>query len=71
MAKVCPGREHIVPSAAEFNGQAVVSDYNPAWAECFIPGKTLADRGAAAGRGFADPTRGKAVVPPKQSAARL
>jgi hypothetical protein len=26
-----------------------VSDYDPAWAECFIPGKTIVDRGAGAG----------------------
>ena len=28
IARICPGREHIVPSTEEFDGQALVSDYN-------------------------------------------
>ena len=73
VAKHCPGREHIVPSAAEFAGQAVVSDYDPAWPECFIPGKTLHDHGGGGGKGFADKSRAEAVRVPKPppAAARL
>eukprot|EP01052_Picozoa_sp_SAG31_P053038 SAG31_NODE_13397_length_872_cov_1.138422_1_plen_105_part_00 len=71
VARVCPGREHIVPSAEEFDGQALVSDYNPAWPECFVPGKTIDDRGRGAGKGFADPERGSAMNLPPRGAARL
>ena len=41
IARLHPGREHIVYSEDEFNH--FVSEYDPAWEETFIEGKTLAD----------------------------
>jgi hypothetical protein len=36
-----PGREHVIYSEGEFNH--FVSDYDPAWEESFMPGKTTRD----------------------------
>ncbi len=41
VARLHPGREHIVYSEDEFNH--FVSEYDPAWEETFIEGKTMAD----------------------------
>ena len=70
VARICPGREYIVPSIEEFDGQATVSDYAPPWPECFIPGKTVSDRGEGAGKGFSDPTR-RASTAVSRDLARL
>ena len=41
VARWQPGREHVVYAEHEFNH--FVSDYDPAWPESFLPGKTLED----------------------------
>lgn len=41
VARLHPGREHIVYSEDELNH--FVSEYDPAWEETFIEGKTMAD----------------------------
>ena len=41
VAKWQPGREHVVYSAEECNH--FVTEYDPAWEETFIEGKTMAD----------------------------
>jgi len=53
MAAVVPGREHIVPIGEKFLHFG--SDYDPPWPECFIPGKTVEDRGEGWRNGFAAP----------------